>query len=95
MKDLVEGTGITAVTLRQVLRGQADPKFSTIVAISEQLGLELVLAPREVAQSIGTTGRQSPGVQSLVERVLSSAPKRLASSTPSKNIDSQKRRGSK
>jgi len=68
--DLVDRTGLTAVTLRNVLEGKTDPRLSTIVALAHEVGLELVLLPKEVAQSFEAQTAAPEAVVSLVKRAL-------------------------
>lgn len=70
MIDLVERTGLTAVTLRHVLEGKTDARISTVVAIAKEVGLELVLLPKEVADSLAAADPQHVAIESLVERAL-------------------------
>ena len=67
LKKLVETTGLTAVTIRGLLLGTKDSRLSTLLAVANELGLEVLLVPKEVAASIST----SPvGVKSDVETLV-------------------------
>ena len=67
--DLVDKTGLTAVTLRRAFDGSADSRLSTVFALANELGLELALVPKGFGQSV----EGQPGgarIQSRVERAL-------------------------
>lgn len=74
MKDLVDKTGLTAVTLRRALEGTTDARISTVVAIAQELGLELVLVPKQIAASLETPPRPGPQIESIVARALRERP---------------------
>jgi len=63
-------SGLTAVTIRGVLSGNNDPRLSTLMTIADQLGLELMLLPKEVASSIAAQSPAEYEVQSLVAAAL-------------------------
>lgn len=46
---LGERTGLTQPTLRKVLSGDKDYKISSLLAVAQELGLEVVLLPTEAA----------------------------------------------
>jgi transcriptional regulator with XRE-family HTH domain len=70
--DLVDSTGLTAVTLRNVLEGKTDARVSTIIAIAQEVGLELVLVPTQIANSIESSSAKPVAIESLVDRALRS-----------------------
>lgn len=74
MKDLVDKTGLTAVTLRRALDGTTDARISTVLAIAHELGLELVLLPRQIAASLEDRPTPGPQIESIVARALRERP---------------------
>jgi transcriptional regulator with XRE-family HTH domain len=66
---LAEDAGVTYRTLQHVLSGTQDYKVSTLMAVADRLGLELVVVPKEAAR--GMTGtRPQPEVRSRVQAAL-------------------------
>jgi predicted transcriptional regulator len=68
--DMSRNSGLTAVTIRGVLTGKNDPRFSTLMTIADQLELELMLLPKAVATSIAAKLPATEEVQSLVAAAL-------------------------
>jgi transcriptional regulator with XRE-family HTH domain len=68
--ELVEKTGLTAVTLRGLLDGKTDARLSTLIAVAHEVGLELVLVPKEIAQSFESRSMPHVAVESFVSRAL-------------------------
>lgn len=64
---LHKATGLSYLTVNACLAGKKDPRFTTILALARELGLELVLVPREVAMTLEAQPNQ-PTVQTLVEK---------------------------
>lgn len=56
---LCDEAGVTPRTLRHVLSGTEDFKVSTLLAVADRLGLEVVLLPRDAAAAF----QQAPGPQ--------------------------------
>jgi hypothetical protein len=52
LRELSEQTGLTAVTLRGLLEAKTDPRLTTLMAVADQLGLEVMLVPQAVSASI-------------------------------------------
>lgn len=66
--DLAESAGVARQTLTKVLSGREDFKVSTLLALADKLGLELVMVPKGAAEGLhASTG--APAVESLVDRV--------------------------
>jgi DNA-binding phage protein len=61
---LREEAGLSSRTLQHVLSGKNDFKLSTLFAVADRLGLELVLVPQEAASSIeaGALSQPTPPV---------------------------------
>lgn len=66
---LAEDSGVTYRTLQHVLSGTKDYKVSTLMAVADRLGLELVLVPKEAARGM-TDARPEPEVRSRVQAAL-------------------------
>ncbi|MCX5544773.1 XRE family transcriptional regulator [Paraburkholderia sp. CNPSo 3076] len=68
--DLAAATGVTRVTLRRALTG-SDFKVSTLFAIADKLGLEVVLVPKGAARGLAAeTQAAAPQVKTLVQAAL-------------------------
>lgn len=52
MGELSERTGLSAPTLRGILGGRKDSKLTTLFAVADQLGYEVVIVPKAIAQSL-------------------------------------------
>ncbi|MBK1781787.1 helix-turn-helix transcriptional regulator [Advenella sp. WQ 585] len=68
-----QDTGITRRTLTNVLSGKQDYKLTTLLAIADRLGLDVVLLPKEAARGINltpTTTPTPPKVTSTVQATL-------------------------
>lgn len=62
--------GITARTLRNVLSGTEDFKVSTLLAVADRLGLELVMVPRETVEAVQTPTLKVAQVKTSVQAAL-------------------------
>lgn len=62
-------TGISKQTLTNVLSGSHDYKVTTLLAVCDQLGLDLVLVPRELGGIVGDKPNK-PVVKSVVDAAL-------------------------
>ncbi|MBB5609483.1 MULTISPECIES: helix-turn-helix domain-containing protein [unclassified Janthinobacterium] len=69
LEEMAKRTGLTQVTLRGLLNGQNDSRLSTVLAVAQELGLELALVPAGVAKSVQQRER-SGAVESLVSKAL-------------------------
>jgi transcriptional regulator with XRE-family HTH domain len=47
--------GLSRQTMNNVLKGTEDYKLSTLLAVAERLGLELVILPKSAARGLGRT----------------------------------------
>jgi transcriptional regulator with XRE-family HTH domain len=70
MGQLVDSTGLTAVTLRGLLEGRTDARLSSVFAVAQELGLELMLVPKELASSFSDSAARTAPVESAVDRAL-------------------------
>lgn len=67
---LREEAGISQRTLTNVLSGNEDFKVSTLLALADRLGLELLLVPKDAAQVVAAGTVTQPVVQSRVQGAL-------------------------
>ncbi|MCT9070489.1 helix-turn-helix domain-containing protein [Cupriavidus gilardii] len=67
---LAHDAGITFRTLSHVLQGNQDFKVSTLLAVADRLGLELMLVPREARSLFGAAGPAQPAIPSVVDAAL-------------------------
>lgn len=72
INELARDTGLSRLAVRQILAGDAAPRLTNAMALASELGLELVLVPKEAAQSLAGTGAAAPQrtILSDVERRL-------------------------
>jgi hypothetical protein len=69
--SLRDQAGISQRTLTKVLSGHEDFKVSTLLALADRLGLELLLVPREAAQAVSAAGAVTqPVVKTRVQEAL-------------------------
>lgn len=59
-EDLAEAAGLSRLGTRNVLRGEAAPKVTTLMALADKLGLEVMLLPKPLAATLSpaTTGER-------------------------------------
>ncbi len=72
-KTLAERTGLSTLAVRQALQGRTALRATNLMALAEELGLELALVPREMAASLRSASADptaAPRVLSDVERLL-------------------------
>jgi transcriptional regulator with XRE-family HTH domain len=72
-KTLAERTGLSTLAVRQALQGRTALRATSLMALAEELGLELALVPKEMAASLrsaSTDPTAAPRVLSDVERLL-------------------------
>jgi transcriptional regulator with XRE-family HTH domain len=63
--------GVSRRTLTNVLSGTSDYKVTTLLATAEQLGLDVVLIPKEAAQAMrAPLTPKTPTVPSVVQTAL-------------------------
>lgn len=67
---LREEAGVSQRTLTNVLSGQEDFKVSTLFALADRLGLEMVLVPKEAVQAVSAGSVTQPVVKSRVQGAL-------------------------
>ena len=69
---LAEKTGLTPLSVRNVLQGRTAPRITTLMAIADQLGLEVLLLPKAVAAGLSVHSAQEPAPPALsrVDRIV-------------------------
>lgn len=67
---LGQEAGISRQTLSKVLSGRADFKVTTLLALADRLGLELVLLPKEIARGMDQAEEPAAVVKSRVQAAL-------------------------
>ena len=69
---LAERTGLTPLSVRNVLQGRSAPRITTLMAIADQLGLEVLLLPKVVAAGLQPYSVQEPAPPALsrVDRIV-------------------------
>lgn len=66
-----EAAGLSRQTMVNVLKGTEDFKVSTLLAVADRLGLELLLVPKDAARGLQApqTATPVPVVETVVDRV--------------------------
>ncbi len=72
--ELADRLGLSAQAVRQMLAGTTAPRLTNAMALADELGLELVLVPKEIAQSLSQPAKVERATKSDVERLLSGEP---------------------
>lgn len=72
-RELADSVGLSGLSVRRILSGQTAPRLTNAMALASELGLELVLVPKEVAQSISGAPKKPRSVLTNVERRLGTA----------------------
>lgn len=68
---LRKSAGISRQTLTNVFSGKADFKVTTLIAVADRLGLEVVLLPKAVSPALADEWRPRPPiVKSVVQAAL-------------------------
>lgn len=68
--DLSGRAGVSRMTLRKVLSGEEDYRVSTLLALADKLGLDVVLVPKAAARGIAAPTAERALVPSIVDEVL-------------------------
>lgn len=66
---LAEASGLTPLATRRALKAQAAPKVTTLMALADRLGLEVVLVPKAVAHGLTPTPAEQQRPLSAVEKL--------------------------
>jgi transcriptional regulator with XRE-family HTH domain len=62
--------GVSRQTLTNVLSGNHDYKLTTLLAVADRLGYEMVLVPREAAAGLSVADPTAPLVKTRVQAAL-------------------------
>lgn len=62
--------GLSRQTLSKVLSGRADLKVTTLFALADRLGLEVMLVPREIAPGMASADESRPRIKSVVDSAM-------------------------
>jgi transcriptional regulator with XRE-family HTH domain len=68
--ELKDRAGVSQRTLTNVLSGNEDFKVSTLMALADRLGLELLLVPKGAARMVEASEVTEPAVKSRVSAAL-------------------------
>lgn len=62
--------GISRQTLTKALSGRADFKVTTLLALADRLGLQVVLMPKEIGPDITAPTEAKPRIKSVVDAAI-------------------------
>jgi len=71
-------TGLTPLSVRSALQGRTAPRITTLMAIADQLGLEVLLLPKVLAQGLEAHGGIGAGAGEGPEPALSQVDRIIA-----------------
>src|SRR4051812_45257107 len=77
--ELKELAGISQRTLTNVLSGEEDFKVSTLLALADRLGLELLLVPKGAANAVQASGPTSDAAPLAIKSKVQAALDRVNS----------------
>jgi transcriptional regulator with XRE-family HTH domain len=63
-------SGISRQTLSKVLSGRSDLKVTTLFALADRLGMEVMLIPREIAPGMASADESEPRIKSVVQSAM-------------------------
>lgn len=70
-QDVADRTGLSYLAVRNAMQGKSAARLSTLIAVADAVGLEVVLVPTLVAQSLTVAPTQAaPRPLSLVEQLV-------------------------
>lgn len=71
-QSIAEKTGLTSLSIRNILQGRTAPRITTLMAIADQLGLEVLMLPKVVAQGLDAQTMPWPDEPALsrVDRIV-------------------------
>lgn len=64
-----DAAGISRQTMVNVLKGTEDFKVSTLLAVADRLGLELLLVPKGAARGLQPSTATAPVVETMIDQV--------------------------
>ncbi|MCD8494346.1 MAG: helix-turn-helix transcriptional regulator [Burkholderiaceae bacterium] len=62
--------GISRQTLTKALSGRADFKVTTLIALADRLGFQVLLVPKEIAPDMTAPTEAKPRVKSVVDAAI-------------------------
>ena len=68
--DLARSAGLTPVSTRRALQAVTAPKVTTLMALADRLGLEVVLLPKAVAAGFQATPAAPAPALTAVDKLL-------------------------
>ncbi len=71
-QDIVARTGLNHLSVRGLLDGNKDSRISTLLAVANEVGLEVMLIPKEVSQAMRSADavRPTSTILSVVDAAL-------------------------
>lgn len=70
-QTIAEKTGLTPLSVRSALQGRTAPRITTLMALADQLGLEVLLLPKVVAMGLEAQAGEGPvPALSRVDRIV-------------------------
>ncbi|MDH0866101.1 helix-turn-helix transcriptional regulator [Mitsuaria sp. GD03876] len=78
---LADAAGVSPRTLTHVFSGQEDYRVSTLMALANRLGLELVLLPKGAGAGLAVGEPAGPPVRSVINEALEAAQARRDAAT--------------
>lgn len=80
-QTLAGKTGLTPLSVRSALQGRTAPRVTTLMALADQLGLEVLLLPKVVARGLEEQAAEGPApALSKVDRIVAEISLRSARS---------------
>jgi transcriptional regulator with XRE-family HTH domain len=67
--ELARAAGLTPLATRRALKAQTAPRITTLMALADRLGLELVIVPKVVAQGLSPAEPVAPRPLSSVDKL--------------------------
>lgn len=69
--DLATATGLSVLSVRQALQGKVAVRVPSLMALADQLGMEVIMVPKLVAQSLQSENEPAAKVLTDIEQLLS------------------------
>ncbi|WP_041675574.1 helix-turn-helix domain-containing protein [Ramlibacter tataouinensis] len=74
--ELADSAGLSPLAVRQALQGKSAPRITSVMALADKLGLEVVVVPKVVAEGLaGAMPAPAPAL-TVVDRLLEQARRR-------------------
>lgn len=72
--ELATAAGLTPLATRRALKGETAPRITTLMALADRLGLEVVLVPKPVAAGLQPAAPKAYRPLSRVEKLTRQDP---------------------